>query len=108
MRIPPRFLQLFLPAIAVLLAASIGCSHPLQIELPPGYTGKVSIFCDRLAGTGETIRVGADGTAPNAVCPRSRQPLSIVRNGQPVQPNSAPVWSTTGDGIVLAIDFEVR
>jgi hypothetical protein len=106
--IPSRFLRFSLPVSAVLLAAVIGCSHPLEIDLPPGYTGKVSIFCERLADGSEPIRVGTDGTAPKATCPRSRQALSIVRGGQAIQPSSVPNWSTTGDGIVLAIDFDVR
>ncbi|GAA3751034.1 hypothetical protein GCM10022270_06710 [Terriglobus aquaticus] len=91
-----------------MLAAVIGCSHPLEVDLPPGYTGKVSVFCDRLADTSEPIQVGADGTAPKAVCPRSRQALSVVRGGQAIQPSTVPNWSTTGDGIVLAIEFDVR
>ncbi len=97
-----------LPATVVLLAVIIGCSHPLEIDLPPGFTGKVSIFCERLAEGGQPIRVGTDGTASKATCPRSREALTIVRGGQAIQPSGEPHWSTTGDGIVLGIDFEVR
>ncbi len=97
-----------LPATAVLLAAIIGCSHPLEVDLPPGYTGKVTVFCDRLADTSEPIRVGVDGMSPKAVCPRSREALTVVRGGQAIQPAGEPHWSTTGDGIVLGIEFDVR
>ena len=97
-----------LPASAVLLAVIIGCSHPLEIDLPAGYTGKVSIFCERFAESEQPIKVAADGTAPNAVCPRSRETLTVIRGGQAIQTAGEPHWSTTGDGIVLGIQFEVR
>lgn len=93
---------------AALLAAVIGCSHPLQVEVPPGYTGKVTVFCSRLAEDNGPIRVGADGFAQKAVCPRSRQALTVLRGGQAIRPVGEPQWSTTGDGIVLGIEFDVR
>ena len=108
MRVSSRTLKFLLPASAVLLTAGIGCSHPIQVDLPPGYTGKVSIFCESFSDSGEIIRVGQDGVAPKAACSRSREAISIVRGGQPVQPVSEPRWATTGDGIVLGIEFEVR
>ncbi len=75
---------------AALLAVIIGCSHPLEVDVPAGYTGKVTVFCNRLAEVNQPIKVGADGAAPNAVCPRSRATLTIVRAGQPIQPAGEP------------------
>lgn len=104
----PRLPVAALAAAAALLAAIIGCSHPLEVDLPSGYTGKVSIFCDRVGDIDRPVAVAADGTAPHAVCPRSRQPITVLRGGQVIQPASEPQWSTTGDGIVLAVQFDVR
>ena len=96
-----------LPLAAGLLAVIIGCSHPLEVDVPAGYTGKVTVLCDRFAEDGRPIQVGADGNAMKAVCPRSRQTLVVVRGGQAIKPTSDPRWSTTGDGILLAVEFNV-
>lgn len=97
-----------LSAVAVLVVV-LGCSHSLEIDLPAGFAGRVSIFCERI-GSAELapIKIGADGSAPHAACPRSRQAITVLRNGQLVHLVDEPHWSTTGDGIVLGIDFEVR
>lgn len=91
-----------------LLNATTGCSHPLEVDLPTGYTGKVTVYCDRLVANVPPIKVDLDGNAPKAACPRSPRQLTAVRNGVVVEPLGKPHWSTTGDGIVVGIDFEVR
>ena len=96
-----------MPAAACLFAAAIGCSHPQEIDLTPGYTGKVTVLCDRFSDDSRPIQVDADGIARKATCPRSREPITVVRDGKAMQTIDAR-WSTTGDGIVLAIDFDVR
>ncbi len=104
---PPRLPVASLALTASLLAVIIGCSHPLEIDVPAGYTGKVTVLCERLAEDGRTIQVGADGMANRAVCPRSRRTLTVVRDGQALKPSGEPRWSMTGDGIVLAVEFNV-
>ncbi len=91
------------------LIVAVGCSHPLVVEVPVGYTGHVAILCERFGGEEvPPIQVAADGSAHGALCPHSRRAISVVSGGKPIQPLGKPHWSTTGDGIVVGIDFEVR
>lgn len=101
----PSFLFAFTVA---LLAVVIGCSHAVQIDVPTGYTGKVTVLCDRFADVARPIAVGADGVARQATCPRSRQSITVVRDGKAIPTVGDPHWTTTGDGIVLAVEFDVR
>ena len=65
--------------------------------------------CERLGGEEiPPIEVGANGSAHGALCPPSSRAISVVSGGRSIQPLGKPHWSTTGDGIVVGIDFEVR
>lgn len=99
--------MLFACAVLLLTAVS-GCSHPLEIDVPNGYRGRVIVLCEEFEGAPKPIQVGKDGMARHAGCPRSQTNLVVVRNGTPVRPGSQPHWSVTGDGIILSIDFDLQ
>ena len=84
-----------------------GCSRSLEIDLPAGYHGHVAIFCEQLTRSSRPIHVDGDGEAKNAMCPRAKTSLAVLRDGIAVQPLSLPKWVVTGDGIVLSIEFDV-
>ncbi len=84
-----------------------GCSHPLEVDVPANVHGRVIVMCESFSAAASPIRVNAEGLAEHAACPTSQSSLVVVRDGQPVKPVSSPNWSTTGDGILLSVDFEL-
>lgn len=100
-------LPLTLPLVVVLFAVVVGCSHPLEVDLPADFHGHVTVLCDRFTRDAQPIHAGSDGMARGATCPRSQTDLVVVRGGQPVKPAQLPKWTTTGDGIVLSIELDV-
>lgn len=107
--LPTRFRSpvVSLPCAVLLLLAVAGCSHALEVDVPAGFHGHVTVLCEALDRSGKPIHVGADGTAPKAVCPPAQTSLTLMRGGEPVKLNGRPHWGVTGDGIVLSIDLDV-
>jgi hypothetical protein len=54
------------------------------------------------------IYVGADGSAQVDDCPLRQMDTVVTRSGGGVPVNTAVMWTTTGDGLVREINFDVR
>lgn len=97
---------LILPLIFCATVA-IGCTREVHVEVPAGFHGHVEIQCgDVVQDKDSTIHVGTSGTLSGISCPARQGHLLISRpDGSPIQTHE--IWSTTGDGIVREISFDV-
>lgn len=86
---------------------AIGCTREVHVEVPAGFHGHVEIACgDVVQDKDSTIRIGNSGTLSDISCPARQGHLLISRpDGSPIQTHE--IWSTTGDGIVREISFDV-
>ena len=96
-------------AFAVGSIALLGCARKLQIEIPAGFHGHVQITCGGLTldHTG-TIHVDTDGVITAATCPERQADVVVLRKGEASPVSTSVMWTTTGDGLVREISFDVR
>ncbi len=96
-------------ALAVGSILLLGCARKVQIEIPASFHGHVRILCAGLTDDrASSLRVDADGHAMAATCPTRQIDAVVTRAGgrEPVATNV--MWTTTGDGLVREIAFDVK
>lgn len=99
-------------AATTMVVASVvllGCAAKTQIQVPQGFHGTVHILCsgssaDRTAN----IRVDGTGSASVTNCPMRQTDAVVTRDGGATPVSTAVMWTTTGDGLVREINFDVR
>ncbi|SDF56101.1 hypothetical protein [Terriglobus roseus] len=103
----PKLTRPLLTSLILCVSVSIGCTREVHVEVPAGFHGHVEIICGEVEQDQDSIiRVGESGTMSGVSCPARQGHLLIARpNGQPIQ--TREIWSTTGDGIVREISFDV-
>ncbi len=103
----PKLTRPLTLALILFAMAAIGCTREVHVEIPSSFHGHVEIQCgDVVQDKESTIRVDNSGTLSGISCPARQGHLLISRpDGSPIQTHE--IWSTTGDGIVRGISFDV-
>ena len=106
---PPLGVRHAAIALAIASIALLGCARKLQIEIPAGFHGHVQITCAGLTmdRTG-TLHVDHDGVITAVTCPARQAETVVTRAGEQAPVDTSIMWTTTGDGLVRAISFDVR
>ena len=112
----PRFnfqLNLSVRHPAAVLAISsillLGCARKVQIEVPASFHGHVQILCTGLSDDRSiTLHVDATGKATTATCPVRQTDTVVARTGIDSPVETSVLWTTTGDGLVREINFDVQ
>jgi hypothetical protein len=108
----PRFQNhLSKPAMAFAVASIVllGCARKVQIEVPSSFHGHVQIFCTGLSEDRSiSLHVDATGHATAATCPVRQTDTVVTRSGAASPVETSVMWTTTGDGLVREIAFDVR
>ena len=96
-------------ALALASLLLLGCARKVQIEVPAGYQGHVHIVCaglsqDRMG----TLRVTGNGEVTMATCPERQADAVVMRTGSGTPLDATVMWTTTGDGLVREITFDVK
>ncbi len=94
--------------LAVVSVALLGCARKLQIEVPTGFRGRMHITCTGLTSDRTSLLrlTGSETTA--ATCPERQSDVVVVRANSQVPVDTSVMWTTTGDGLVREILFEVK
>lgn len=95
----------------VLATASIfllGCARKLQIEVPAGFHGRVHITCAGLSSDRTTTLHASGAELTTATCPERQAEVTVTRAGAATPLDSSVTWTTTGDGLVREIVFDVK
>ena len=96
-------------ALAISSVLLLGCARKVQIEVPAGFHGHVQILCTGLSDDRSiTLHVDATGQVTTATCPVRQTDTVVTRAGMSGPVDTAVMWTTTGDGIVREIAFEIR
>ena len=96
-------------ALAVASILLLGCARKIQIEVPANFHGHVQILCTGLSDDRNTsLKVEADGRASMATCPTRQTDAIVTRAGGRAPVETSVMWTTTGDGLVREIAFDVR
>jgi hypothetical protein len=104
----PRTFDLLLPAVSLLMLVMLSCrARSLQIEIPHGFSGPISVSCANTGDDFQTTTVDASGKGVAATCGRTVVDTRVVRDGKTIDVDSLK-WETTGDGIPLSLAFTVR
>ncbi len=96
-------------ALALASIVLLGCARKVQIEIPAEFHGHVHIVCGGLnADRPGTLRISGSGSMDDVTCPARQADVVVTRAGaaQPVE--TSVMWTTTGDGLVREITFDVR
>lgn len=95
----------------VLATASVfllGCARKLQVEVPAGFHGRVHITCAGLTSDRTTILHASGAELTTATCPERQAEVTVTRGGAATPLDTAVMWTTTGDGLVREIMFDVK
>lgn len=95
-------------ALAAASALLLGCARRLQIEVPADFHGRVHITCTGLSSDRLTILRTFSGEVLAATCPERQSEVTVLRTGSPTPVDAAVLWTSTGDGIVREITFDVK
>jgi hypothetical protein len=96
-------------ALAITGIALLGCARKVQIEVPANFHGRVHILCTGLTDDRATnIRVDGTGSVSASTCPVRQTDAVVSRTGVGVPVDTSVMWTTTGDGLVREISFDVR
>ena len=96
-------------ALALAGILLLGCARKLQIEVPAAFHGHVQITCAGLTSDRTGImHVGDDGVIVAPTCPARQSDVIVTRQGNITPVDSSVMWTTTGDGLVREISFDVR
>ncbi len=89
--------------------ALLGCARKVQIEVPANFHGRVHILCTGLSDDRSTnIHVDASGSVKASTCPIRQADTVVSRAGEAAPVDANVMWTTTGDGLVREIAFDVR
>lgn len=99
----------FSAVVLVMVAVSLGCLRPMTmtINLPHGYSGRVTVPCSGVNEGELSLDVSASGNVPVTKCPTALRDILIRRDGRILSPNNL-VMNRTGDGIVTSIEFNAE
>jgi hypothetical protein len=87
----------------------LGCARKVQIEVPANFHGRVHILCTGFTEDRSTnIHVDASGASNASTCPARQADTVVSRSGMAAPLETSVMWTTTGDGIVREITFDVR
>ncbi|AFL89549.1 hypothetical protein Terro_3332 [Terriglobus roseus DSM 18391] len=96
-------------ALAITGIVLLGCARKVQIEVPANFHGHVRILCNGLTEDRSTnIHVDASGAVNATTCPVRQTGTVISRAGESAPVDANVMWTTTGDGLVREITFDVR
>ncbi|MEK6397902.1 MAG: hypothetical protein V4734_07435 [Terriglobus sp.] len=96
-------------ALAISGIILLGCASKVQIQVPAEFHGRVHIVCTGMTKDATAqIHVNADGSAQVNDCPLRQTDTVVTRANGGVPVNTAVMWTTTGDGLVREINFDVR
>lgn len=96
-------------ALALTGIALLGCARKVQIEVPENFHGRVHILCTGLSEDRSTnIHVDASGSVKASTCPVRQADTVVSRTGVVAPLETSVMWTTTGDGLVREISFDVR
>lgn len=95
-------------ALAVISVFLLGCARKLQIEVPVGYHGRVHITCTGLTTDRASLLRAAGGEVTAATCPERQADVVVTRSGDASPVDATVMWTTTGDGLVREILFDVK
>ena len=96
-------------ALAITGIALLGCARKVQIEVPANFHGRVHIVCTGLSEDRSTnIRVDGTGSVNASTCPVRQTDTVVSRAGAAAPVDTSVMWTTTGDGLVREITFDVR
>jgi hypothetical protein len=95
--------------LAISSVVLLGCARKVQIEVPASFHGHVQIQCTGLSDDRSiTLHVDATGQATTATCPVRQTDTVVTRAGMAGPVETSVMWTTTGDGLVRQIAFDVR
>jgi hypothetical protein len=96
-------------ALALTGIVLMGCARKVQIEVPANFHGHVRILCTGLSEDRSTnIHVDASGSIEASTCPVRQTDTVVSRMGVVGPLDTNVMWTTTGDGLVREITFDVR
>ena len=96
-------------ALAITGIALLGCARKVQIEVPANFHGRVHILCTGLTEDRATnIHVDGSGSVSASTCPVRQTDAVVSRAGAAAPVDTSVMWTTTGDGLVREITFDVR
>ena len=96
-------------ALAVASVLLLGCARKVQIEVPADFHGRVHILCQGLTyDRASTLRVDGTGALTAATCPVRQTDAVVTRSGGAAPVDTSILWTTTGDGLVREIAFDVK
>ncbi|SEC35987.1 hypothetical protein [Terriglobus roseus] len=96
-------------AFALTGVVLMGCARKVQIEVPADFHGHVRILCTGLSEDRSTnIHVDATGSIKASTCPVRQTDTVVSRSGVGAPLETNVMWTTTGDGLVREITFDVR
>lgn len=78
----------------------------LQIDLPPGFHGKITIICDSLGSKLKSVKVDSKGFGVAEQCPKGGN-LNVIRDGKNYEPYPPANWTWGDNGIPIRIEFAV-
>lgn len=95
--------------LALASVVLLGCARKVQIEVPADFHGRVHIFCGALSSDRPgTLHVDRSGSMEGTTCPARQADVTVTRSGNGVPVDTSVMWTTTGDGLVREIAFNVR
>lgn len=96
-------------ALALTGIVLLGCARKVQIDVPANFHGHVQILCTGLSEDRSTnIHVDASGSIKASTCPVRQTDTVVSRVGVVAPLDTSVIWTTTGDGLVREITFDVR
>lgn len=95
-------------AFALTSVLLLGCARKLQIEVPADFHGRMHITCAGLTSDRTTTLHASGAELTAATCPERQSEVTVMRAGAAAPVDTAVMWTTTGDGLVREISFDVR
>ena len=99
----------FVTALAASGIVLLGCANKVQIQVPANFHGHVHIVCNGITKDASTkIVVDSSGAAQVNDCPVRQTDAVVTEPGTATPVSTAIMWTTTGDGLVREINFDIR
>ncbi|MEG9433238.1 hypothetical protein JAO32_13105 [Terriglobus sp. ADX1] len=99
----------FVTALAVSGIVLLGCASKVQIQVPANFHGHVHIVCTGMTKDASSkIVVDNSGAVQVNDCPLRQTDAVVTEPGTATPVSTAIMWTTTGDGLVREINFDIR
>jgi hypothetical protein len=79
----------------------------MEIHVPDGLVGEVTIQCTSIGEPTRPVEVGPSGQA-EATCPMKPPEIRVTRSNDRLVQTSLPKWGRTGDGFPVTCNLSVR